>query len=1068
MPRRPNRGRSNRGAGGGSNAPPTAPVVVWSDTTPGVTGFAGGSAVTHDATFSLASGSAITTQAIGTITLSGGSGWCTAAFVSGAVRLTVNPAALTAGNDYTATVPVTLGNVAGSSTTNLVLTFVVVAGAVIGIGPTQHADYAATAGQNQTNTEQAFTIANAGQVGQLAGPTFSGVTYSAGPFGWATVTGPVAVGDGTYTFTVNADTNGLVAGSHAATFTIADTAATNTPQTFTINAVVTAPAPTPTMSLDDTTAFFTAVENSGTTATDQILVSNSGSGTLAAITASKLGGASWLTVTVTGGANAQQINLAADVTGLADGTYTETVRLTSPGATNNPQDIAVIFDVTPEATAPVLAVSPSSLSFATVEGGANPISKTFTATNVGTGVLAGPTAVEAASWLTVTRTGSGPWTFTCAVNNAGLLAASSPYTANITVSDTANTGTDQTVTITVTVASAPVGTYPNLPYALPVGMTFNVNTNLPEGTPLQIKYADTPQTTLVNMEVTADSLGRTLGSNATTNAAILQRWLNDDATAGIRRGYTFNAGRQFLGALVTPHNAGAGWTLLKPNGYTYDPTLEVPPTYADPTRATFTATGANQPAIRTSLSGAADSNHGRLAIMGVHLTHDNTTGDTFLNVLAWGVVCIGSTNENTAAKKPLGICLHDCSIGGLPGRYLGRGMWGDGGDIELRAVRFDEIHRSWTNATDTGQIQDVQCLLIETGWRVDCRFTVFHGGDEPVNIGGGASKIANYGPMHDFFFGWCEFSHNDRYLFNDSGTDGPYNKQPTDRWHAKNCFEAKTGIRGLAAFCRFSGLTEPNNNQGYALAMKSAVYGTNNPTQTVADWHFHGCWIDRAPAGLGMNAFESIPAGGLGLPAARIYMGDTFCWKLNSVVGGRDHAQIGKRPLWAQNGSTHALDGIFIRHVSNFTESGAQDGALFSYDNNAPNCITRDSFTPWLGQAIMSNDNVVTTRVGTAALNAMAPGPTWTWTYNTIVPKTGGYPSNYPQGMNNTAVTDLTTLGVVDFLNGDLRLSPASSYYAGGANDASDGWNRGVADPDMVYTQLARTPTALDSHPTVP
>lgn len=1018
---------------------------------------------------------------VGTVTYSAGSGWATASIVrapSGhiGVQVLVDPTSMVAG-DYTATIPVTVAN---ATPGNLSLTLQVRVDsptAVIVVSPQAGAIFAdVAAGSIGTSEVQSFKITNGGP-GFLAGPVNSAITYESGS-GWLVMTQPVTDGAGGFDFTVDVTPGQLAAGDYRATFDITDVNAPGT-VTFTVDMSLTAAPSPPTISVSPASFNFSAIQGDNQASTQTLTIANSGGGSLAVPTVT-VSNAPWLTIgAVAPGSSGFTCTLTATTGGTTTGVYPVTVSVASVGASNTPLAVPVQFDVSAPPVLPVLAVSPSTRTFQTVEGGGNPGNQNVTAVNAGTGTLAGPTATKlgGASWLTVTRSGSGnSYTFACAVNNSGLLSASSPYTETVRITDANNTGSDQDVVVTVNVAASASTPRPAPPHTLPTGMSFNTTTGLPEGTPLQITYSSTPVTSWVNMETTPDALGRVMGSNAVTNAAILQRWLNDDAATNTRRGYTCDTSRRFTGTITSPHNAGAGWSALRPNGYTYDPTLKVPRTRAS-TAPTLEATGANQPAFRTSTSGARDSNHGRFAIMGFHVTHDTTTGGTLNAAISEGLVRLGQGfTQATLDRVPVGFLLHDCTVGGLAGRYLGRGIYADCSDLEIRAVTVTEVHRSWTNATDTGQIQDAQCLLgINMPGRWDCRYSIFHGGDECVNLGGGSVAIANLLPS-DFFFGWCEFSADDAFLFNLSGTDGPANRLASDRWHKKNAYEQKTGSKVWHYACRYTGITEPNNNQGYLATAKTGAYGTTAPLQTSQDVCFQGGWFDRAPGMVGMSGYESTdnpPAPAVN--AARVSMIDCVGWNLNKVLSSptRDHQQTGKRAMFAHNISgqsfqaTHGpvnVDNVIVDHVSCLTDSGSADGAFFAYYDTLPNLVVRNSIFPWCGHSILANNGIATTTLGTAALNNMSTS-TWTGTHNTICPRSG-YPSGYPTGMNWTAVADFATLGVADYANGDLRIT--GSYAAGGANQASDGWNRGLSDPDFWYTQWADTPTILASHPTVP
>src|SRR5829696_3180216 len=112
-----------------------------------------------------------------------------------------------------------------------------------------------------------------------------------------------------------------------------------------------------------------------------------------------------------------------------------------------------LFGATAPPPAPVLAVSPSSLSFSGVAGGSNPASKTTTVTNTGGGTLSF-TASDDAAWLSVApASGSAPGDVTVSVATAGLAAGT--HTGTVTITAAGATGSPKTVAVTLTL-TAPV------------------------------------------------------------------------------------------------------------------------------------------------------------------------------------------------------------------------------------------------------------------------------------------------------------------------------------------------------------------------------------------------------------------------------------------------------------------------------------------------------------------------------------------------------------------------------------------------------------------------------------
>jgi len=633
--------------------------------------------------------------------------------------------------------------------------------------------------------------------------------------------------------------------------------------------------------------------------------------------------------------------------------------------------------------------------------------------------------------------------------------------------------------------------YPAWPHACPTGMGQDRATNLPTGTPLRIRYVDDPVSSWVDMDATPDSLGRTMnnGSDPVLNLAIFQRWVNDDVASSTRRGYECapaSGGNtvKLRGLLTTGYNAGAGWSALRPTGETYDADTEVPLRKTD-AGIVWEATGANQPAFRTNTGTTNSQDHGRWALIGgatagIHITHDSTTGGTFTAAISEGLVRIGSSSQTSMARVATGILLHRVNVRGQPGKYLGRDVYCDGQDVEIRASIFEECHRSNWNPADpdpnaTAQIQDAQCLLIEKSpGYIDVRYSILHGGDECVNLGGGPALISGL-EMGHMFFGGCEFSHDDAFLFDTAA--GPADKVRV--WQAKNCAEQKTGSFVLEYACRYTGLMRYNNNQGYLKTCKVGAYGTLAPNQTSRHVMCIASWFDRGPGMIGLSGYESTNVPRSPALNAKYFAAiDCFGWDLNYDYGdGRNYTQGGKRTFFAQN-ITHDQDAqtladhgtvdfeaAYFRHCTIATRSTSGDGVAFGYNMTLPNGALEDCLLTWQGSAFFANNGISTTTLGNNAIAAVGQsGAPFSAERNSVMKSSAL--SNYPASWNH--YTSFAAMGIVDQAAGNLRLSPSAPGYRGNADAAPDGGNRGVFNPDQVYAQLARTPTYLASHPTVP
>src|SRR5206468_2489763 len=123
--------------------------------------------------------------------------------------------------------------------------------------------------------------------------------------------------------------------------------------------------------------------------------------------------------------------------------------LSATGAT--PVTVPVTFTVAAAPVPPAIGASPTSLSFAATQGGANPANQTVSLSNTGGGTLSW-SASDNAAWLSLTpASGTGNATVTLTAATGTLTAGS--YSGVITLSATG--AANMTVPVTFTVAAAP-------------------------------------------------------------------------------------------------------------------------------------------------------------------------------------------------------------------------------------------------------------------------------------------------------------------------------------------------------------------------------------------------------------------------------------------------------------------------------------------------------------------------------------------------------------------------------------------------------------------------------------
>jgi uncharacterized protein (TIGR03437 family) len=208
---------------------------------------------------------------------------------------------------------------------------------------------------------------------------------------------------------------------------------------------------TPTISLSPATLQFTAQQGGANPASQGIIVTNSGAGTLS-WTASVTGG-NWLSVSPVTQNVGTKLTASVNIAGLAAGSYTSTIQVSSGAATNSPQTIAVSLTVT-ALPLPVIALSTTALSFTAQQSGANPSTQTVTISNSGAGTLNWTAAVASGTWLSVSpASGAGQGTLTVSANVGGL--AVNTYTGAIQVSASGSSNSPQTINVTLVITAAP-------------------------------------------------------------------------------------------------------------------------------------------------------------------------------------------------------------------------------------------------------------------------------------------------------------------------------------------------------------------------------------------------------------------------------------------------------------------------------------------------------------------------------------------------------------------------------------------------------------------------------------
>jgi hypothetical protein len=282
--------------------------------------------------------------------------------------------------------------------------------------------------------------------------------------GWLSVT--PTTGTTSKSISISANPAGLSAGTYSGTVIVDCPGASNSPLplpvTFTITAV-------PTFAVSPGLLTFAAKAGEKLPAAQTVTISSSGPALGYTVSASSTGG--WLKATAASGTTPGPISVTADQAGLAAGTHTGTITVTSSDASGGPQVIAVVFNVA-AADLPTLAVAPASLAFVGLAGGISPASQTVITSSSGKAAINYTvSAVSSGDWLSVAATtGATPESLKITASPSGMAAGTYTGTVILTSSDAANPSQAVDVFFTVTAATLPTLNI------LPAALSFTAHT----------------------------------------------------------------------------------------------------------------------------------------------------------------------------------------------------------------------------------------------------------------------------------------------------------------------------------------------------------------------------------------------------------------------------------------------------------------------------------------------------------------------------------------------------------------------------------------------------------------
>jgi hypothetical protein len=367
-------------------------------------------------------------------TVSTSASWLTASPASGTtpgtLSIGINTTGLTAGT-YNGSVTVTAGS-AGNSPQQVSVTLTVTAPGLpnLVLSPSNLTFGYITGGT--TPAAQSVSLSSSGSALSYS------VTTSAA---WLSATPTSGTTPGTLSVSVNP--SGLAVGTYTGTVTLTATGAANSPATVSVTFNIL--SSTPRLRLSPGAFTFTYAVGGTLPASQNLSVTSSGVAIAFTVSTTP----SWLSATPTSGTTGNPVSLSVNPTGLAAGSYSGSVTITAPGASNSPQTVGVTLNI---AAQPNLVLSPGTLSFTSLAGGSAPATQPVSVTSSGSALSY--TISTSAAWLTASpASGTTTGTVNVGVNPAGLAAGTYTGTVNVTSAAAGNSPQKVNVTYTVTAGS---------------------------------------------------------------------------------------------------------------------------------------------------------------------------------------------------------------------------------------------------------------------------------------------------------------------------------------------------------------------------------------------------------------------------------------------------------------------------------------------------------------------------------------------------------------------------------------------------------------------------------------
>lgn len=253
---------------------------------------------------------------------------------------------------------------------------------------------------------------------------------------------------------IHASITGLPVGTYYDTIVVSAVGADNTPQRLpvTLN-VVTMP---PTIRYSPSQFTVSAVQGGANPEDRKLAITTDVPGSILNWTVANSSG--WLTVTPTAGTPPDSLTLQFDIAGLGYGTYRDTIVISDPRATNNPQKVPIRLDVV--SNLPVLEITPDTL-YVLVPAGTTAGPAVFRVQNSGEGAMTYQASESSGIIMTVNpANGTAPQDVTLTFKTQPLSPGDYFETVTVTSPEALNSPESLVVFIHVTTSPASMQIFP--------------------------------------------------------------------------------------------------------------------------------------------------------------------------------------------------------------------------------------------------------------------------------------------------------------------------------------------------------------------------------------------------------------------------------------------------------------------------------------------------------------------------------------------------------------------------------------------------------------------------------